>query len=112
MGSRLLEVRRRLGLTQELVARSLSISVREYRAWEKDLWEPSDREMDRLARVLHVSQEYLRGERTPELEREIDRRCRINRLSCELTADGQLRAIVYIMDILGNPKYNRCGVTA
>lgn len=107
MGNNILAARKRLGFSQEFVARAVHVSVRTYRAWEQGMWDPTDVQVLMLSHVLDSSPEYLCGRRSVEREEEIARARQVMDLLECLTPDGQRRAIAYLQDIKGNPKLCR-----
>lgn len=72
-GDRLRSSRERTALTQEQVGSRVGVPRELVSMWETEVRTPSDRQLERLAQVLHVSTEYLRGkaDRNPEMERSI-----------------------------------------
>jgi len=68
IGTRIRELRRARGLTQQQLAQQVNISVRTLRAYEKNTRTPDDKTLHRIADALDFPAHYfLRGEPTAKM---------------------------------------------
>ena len=68
IGTRIRELRRARGLTQQQLAQRVDISVRTLRAYEQNKRVPDDKTLHRIADALEFPTSYfLRGEPTPKV---------------------------------------------
>lgn len=61
---RLKEIRLEQGFTQKEIAEKLGVSQPNYQQWERGIRNPKDSTLLKIAKVLDVSLEYLKGTNT------------------------------------------------
>ncbi len=70
IGSRISQIRKQKGFTQEYIAQQLNVSRQAVSKWEKDLTAPDTKNLIALAEVLDMSVSYLANGNAPDLPRD------------------------------------------
>lgn len=61
IGSRIFEMRQKLGWSQGRLAKELNVNVKTIKNWENDVSDPSIRNIVRLSRIFSTTSDYLLG---------------------------------------------------
>lgn len=61
IGTRILEMRKKIGWSQSRLARELGVSVKSVKNWECELSDPAANNVVRLAHIFSVTSDYLLG---------------------------------------------------